>query len=146
MLSRASERISLMGDMREIEPLTEALTGAQARGVATRIISLGGAPEVPGQVVSYLGKSVSAPTRILVVIVDRARLLVATFAPEMPPTAVYSENRALTTLLTAFLNTEYYILRLANAHPTLILEVLDELLEAEDRERYAQALKFLEKN
>ena len=44
----------------------------------------------------------------------------------------------------AFLNTEYYLVRLSNQHPALVGQMLEEVLEPEDRERYAGILRFLD--
>jgi HTH-type transcriptional regulator, sugar sensing transcriptional regulator len=55
-----------------------------------------------------------------------------------------TENPILARLLTAFLNTEYYIIRASNQNPVLMGQMLSEVLEPEDWERYAHVLRFLE--
>ena len=50
----------------------------------------------------------------------------------------------LARLLSAFLNIEYYLVRISNQNPALAREVLSQVLEPEDRERYAHVLEFLE--
>jgi hypothetical protein len=108
-------------------------------------MSVGTAPEVDGQVVSFLGENVSAPTRFLLIIADTLPVLIATFPPDLSATAVLTQNPILARLLMAFLNTEYYIVRLSNQNPQLIGEMLSQVLEPEDRPRYAHILSFLDK-
>ncbi len=144
LVRRARFRLCLMGGSRELAALAPDLQAAVARGVAPRIVSIGPAPAVDGQIVTFLGENVSAPTRFLIVVADRAPLLIATFPPDVRATAVLTENPLLTRLLSAFLNTEYYLVRVSNQHPALIGQMLEEVLEPEDRERYASILRFLD--
>ena len=144
LVRQAQQHISLMGGSPELAALEPDLNAAVARGVFARIVSIGTAPAVQGQVVTYFGENVSAPTRFLIVIADTAPVLIATFPPEARATAVFTENQILARLLSAFLNTEYYIVRLSNKHPALVGEMLSQVLEPEDRERYARILRFLD--
>jgi HTH-type transcriptional regulator, sugar sensing transcriptional regulator len=144
LVRQARQHISLMGGLAELATLEPDLNAAVARGVSARIVSVGSAPAVAGQVVTFLGENVSAPTRFLMVIADSAPVLIATFPPDTRATAVLTENRILARLLSAFLNTEYYIVRLSNKNPALVGEMLSQVLEPEDQERYAPILHFLE--
>lgn len=144
LVRQAELRVSLMGGSAELAALEPDLQAALARGVALRIVSVGPAPAVDGQVVTYLGENVSAPTRFLLVITDTAPVLIATFPPGASATAVLTENPILARLLLAFLNTEYYLVRLSNLRPALVGELLAQVLEPEDRKRYARILDFLD--
>ncbi len=144
LVRQAQQHVSLMGGSQELVALERDLHAAVARGVSARIVSLGTAPAVQGQVVTYLGANVSAPTRFLILVVDQVRLLVATFSPETTATALWTENRTLAQLLRAFLNTEYYLVRLSNQNPALVGELLSQILEPDDQERYARIFHFLE--
>jgi HTH-type transcriptional regulator, sugar sensing transcriptional regulator len=144
LVRHARQRLSLMGGSRELTALESDLQAAVARGVAVRIVSIGMPPAADGQIVTFLGENVSAPTRFLIVVADTAPLLIATFPPDARATAVLTENPLLTRLLSAFLNTEYYLVRLSNQHPALVGQMLEEVLEPEDRERYAGILRFLD--
>lgn len=144
LVRHARQRLSLMGGSRELTALESDLQAAVARGVAVRIVSIGTPPAADGQIVTFLGENVSAPTRFLIVVADTAPLLIATFPPDVRATAVLTENPLLTRLLSAFLNTEYYLVRLSNQHPALVRQMLEEILEPEDRERYAGILRFLD--
>jgi hypothetical protein len=144
LVHQAQQRISLMGGSPELAALEPDLNAAVARGVAMRIVSIGTAPAVAGQVVAFLAENVSAPTRFLMVIADAAPVLMATFPPDTRAVAVLTENPILARLLSAFLNTEYYLVRLSNQNPALVGEMLSQVLEPEDRERYARILRFLD--
>ena len=144
LVSQAGRRISVMGGVQELAALEQDLEAAIARGVPVRIVSLGGTPAVQGQVVTYLGENVSAPIRFLIVVTDQAHVLLATFAPGAISTAVSMDNRILAQLFSAFLNTEYYLVRLSNTNPTLVRDLLSQVLEPEDRERFARILQFLD--
>lgn len=144
LVRQAERRISVMGGVQELAALEQDLEAAIVRGVPVRIVSLGGTPAVQGQVVTYLGENVSAPLRFLIVITDQAHILLATFGPDTVPNAVLTDNRILAQLLSAFLNTEYYLVRLSNTNPTLVREMLSQVLEPEDRERFSRILQFLE--
>ncbi len=144
LVRHARQQIALMGGAPELAALEPDLQAAVARGVSARIVSIGAAPTVPGQVVAYLGENISAPTRFLIVIADSAPSLVATFPPDASATAVLTENPILARLLSAFLNTEYYIVRLSNKNPALVGELLSQVLEPADRARYARILRFLD--
>ncbi len=144
LVRQAQRRISLIGGAQELAALEQDLKAAAVRGVPARIVSLGSPPAVQGQVVTYLGENVSSPTRFLILVADAAHVLIATFSPETPPTALWTENQTLAQLLSAFLNTEYYIVRLSNTHPALVREMLSQALEPEDRDRFARILHFLE--
>ena len=144
LVRQAQRHISLMGGSPELVALESDLHVAVARGVSTRIVSVGTAPAVAGQVVTFLGENVSAPTRFLIVIADTAPTLIATFPPDARSTAVLTENQILTRLFSAFLNTEYYLVRLSNQNPALVGEMLAQVLEPEDRERYSPILRFLD--
>jgi sugar-specific transcriptional regulator TrmB len=146
MLVRHSRlRLGLMGGSQELAALAPELRAAAARGVVLRLVSIGPAPQVDGQIITFLGENVSAPTRFLVVIADTASLLMATFAPDAQATAVLTENPLLVRLHSAFLNTEYYLVRAANRHPALVGQMLEEVLEPEDRERYASIIRFFQR-
>jgi hypothetical protein len=80
----------------------------------------------------------------LLLVVDAAPMLIATFPPDSQATAVVGANPMLARLFTSFLNTEYYLVRLSNKHPRLVRDLLEEVLEPEDRERYANILRFLD--
>jgi sugar-specific transcriptional regulator TrmB len=144
LVHQARTRICLMGGTPELSALEPMLAVAAGRGLATRIVSVGPAPIVQGQVATFLGDNVSAPTRFLLLVADNALMLIATLPPDTQATAVVSANPILARLFTAFLNTEYYLVRLSNKHPHLIRDLLDEVLEPEDRERYANILRFLD--
>ncbi len=144
LVRQARQRISLMGVSPELGALEPDLQAASARGVSVRIVSVGTAPSVDGQIVTFLGENVSAPTRFLMVIADTALVLIATFPPDLSATAVLTENPILARLLLAFLNTEYYIVRLSNRNPELVGKMLSQVLEEEDRPRYARILSFLD--
>lgn len=146
LVRQAQQRISLMGGSPELIALEPDLQAAVARGVSARVVSVGTAPVVDGQIVSFLGENVSAPTRFLIVIVDTAPVLIATFPPDVRATAVLTENPIMARLLLAFLNTEYYIVRLSNQNPELVGELLSQVLEPEDRPRYAHILNFLDQH
>ena len=143
LVRQARERISLMGGSPELITLEPDLQDAVGRGVPARIVSVGAPPALDGQVVSFLGENVSAPTRFLMIIADTLPVLIATFPPDLSATAVMTENPILARLLLAFLNTEYYLARLSNQSPGLVGEMLSQILEPEDRPRYATILSFL---
>ena len=144
LVRQARQRISLMGVSPELGALEADLQAAAARGVTVRVVSVGTAPSVDGQTVSFLGENVSAPTRFLIVIADTLPVLIATFPPDLSATAVLTENPILARLFLAFLNTEYYIVRLSNQNPELVGKMLSQVLEPEDRTRYARILSFLD--
>lgn len=144
LVRQARQRVSLMGGAPELAALTSDLQTTVARGVTARIVSMGPAPDVAGQVVTFFGENVSAPTRFLMVIADATPALIATFPPDAVATAVLTDNPILARLLSAFLNTEYYLARQSNQNPALVGEMLSQVLEPEDRERYARILHFLE--
>jgi sugar-specific transcriptional regulator TrmB len=145
LIRRAQQRIALMGNSLELATLERDLQAASARGITTRIVSVGVAPAVEGQITSYSGENVSVPAHFLLVIADSAPVLMAAFPPDTRATAVLTENPILARLLSAFLNTEYYIIRASNRNPALMGQVLSEILEPEDRERYAHVLRFFER-
>ncbi|RAQ94105.1 TrmB family transcriptional regulator [Thermogemmatispora tikiterensis] len=145
LVRHARLRLGLMGGSQELAALEPELRAAVARGVVPRLVSIGPAPQVDGQIITFLGENVSAPTRFLIVIADAAPLLMATFAPDTQATAVLTENPLLARLLSAFLNTEYYLVRAANRHPALVGQILEEVLEPEDRERYASIVRFFQR-
>lgn len=144
LVRQSRQRIALMGGSPELVALEPDLQAAVARGVSARVVSVGTAPAVDGQIVAYLGENVSAPTRFVIIIADTAPVLIATFPPDVRATAVLTENPLLARLLLAFLNTEYYIVRLSNQNPELVGELLSQVLEPEDRARYANILYFLD--
>jgi sugar-specific transcriptional regulator TrmB len=144
LLRQAQQQVSLIGRAQELAALEPDLKSAAARGVLLRIVSQGSPPALQGQVVAYLGENVSAPTRFLLLVVDATHVLIATFSPQTTPTALWTENQVLARLLRAFLNTQYYNIRLSNKNPALAREVLSQVLEPEDQERYAPILHFLE--
>jgi len=143
LVRQARERIAVMGGKPELLMLESDLQATVAHGVSARIVSVGVVPALDGQVVSFLGENVSAPTRFLMIIADTLPVLIATFPPDLNATAVMTENPILARLLLAFLNTEYYLVRLSNQKPGLVCEVLSQVLEPEDRPRYAAILSFL---
>ncbi|HEV2663036.1 MAG TPA: helix-turn-helix domain-containing protein, partial [Ktedonobacteraceae bacterium] len=144
LLRQAQQQVSLIGRAEELTALEPDLRAAAARGVLLRIVSQGSPPALQGQVVAYLGENVSAPTRFLLLVVDATHVLMATFSPQTASTALWTENQVLAHLLRAFLNTQYYNIRLSNKNPALAREVLSLVLEPEDQERYAPILHFLE--
>ncbi|HLG65790.1 MAG TPA: helix-turn-helix domain-containing protein [Ktedonosporobacter sp.] len=144
LVRQAQRRIALMGAAPELTALTPDLQAAVARGVSARVVSIGAAPDVTGQVVTFFGENVSAPTRFLMIIADTAHALIATFPPDAQATAVLTDNPILARLLSAFLNTEYYLVRQSNRNPALVSEMLAQVLEPEDRARYARILHFLD--
>ncbi len=144
LIRQASERIAVMGGSPELLTLESDLQAAVARGVSARVVSVGTPPIVDGQIISFLGENVSAPTRFLMIIADTLPALIATFPPDLNATAVLTENSILARLLLAFLNTEYYIVRLSNQNPELVGKMLSRVLEPEDRPRYAHILSFLD--
>ena len=143
LVREARQHLAVMGGSPELGTLEADLRMATRREVSVRMVSIGQAPAIPGQVVSYAGENVSAPTRFLVVIADRRSMLIGTFPPEGSATGVFTENGILVRLLAAFLNTEYYLVRLSNEKPALVAEILSQVLEPEDRDRYAGILHFL---
>jgi hypothetical protein len=94
-------------------------------------------------VVSYLGKSVSHPTRFLLVVTDQAQVLMATYPSHVAATAHWTENSTLAVLASAFINIEYYFLRMSNEHPAMLQRVR-QVVEPEDVERYTPHFDFLE--
>jgi HTH-type transcriptional regulator, sugar sensing transcriptional regulator len=144
LLRQAQQQVSLIGRAEELAALEPDLKAVAARGVLLRIVSQGSPPALQGQVVAYMGENVSAPTRFLLLVVDATHVLIATFSPQTTPTALWTENQVLARLLRAFLNTQYYNIRLSNKNPALAREVLSQVLEPEDQERYAPILHFLE--
>ncbi|WP_069805828.1 hypothetical protein [Thermogemmatispora onikobensis] len=92
IIAHARLRLGLMGGFQELAALAPELWAAVARGVVPRLVSIGPAPQVDGQIITFLGENVSAPTRFLVVITDAAPLLMATFAPDAQDTAVLTET------------------------------------------------------
>jgi sugar-specific transcriptional regulator TrmB len=143
LVRQSRQHLLLMGGSQELARLSPDLQAAVTRGVSARIVSIGDAPAVSGQVVTFLGENVSAPTRFLLVIADSASALIATFPPDERATAVLTSNPILARLFSAFLNTEYYLVRLSNEQPALVREMLSQVLEPEDRERFARILSFL---
>jgi sugar-specific transcriptional regulator TrmB len=143
LVRQARERIAVMGGSPELIALEPDLQAVGAHGIPTRIVSVGAAPSIDGQVETFLGENVSAPTRFLIVIADTLTALIATFPHDLSATAVLTENPILVRLLQAFLNTEYYIVRLSNKNPGLVGEMLSQVLEPEDRPRFAHILSFL---
>ena len=144
LVRQARRRISLMGVSPELVALEPDLQAAVESGVSVRIVSVGNAPSIGGQIVSFLGENVSAPTRFLIVIADTLPVLIATFPPDLNATAILTENPILAQLLQAFLNTEYYLVRLSNQNPELAGKMLSQVLEEEDRPRFEHILSFLD--
>ena len=103
LVRQARQRISLMGASPELVALEPDLQAAAARGVSVRVVSVGTAPRVDGQIVTFLGENVSAPTLFLIIIADTTPLLIATFPPEVRASAVLTENPILARLLLLFL-------------------------------------------
>src|SRR5215472_18897392 len=56
LVRQAQQHLSLMGGSPELARLSPDLQAAVARGVSARIVSIGAAPEVAGQVVTFLGE------------------------------------------------------------------------------------------
>ncbi len=145
LLRQAEQHLALMGEANDLAELRPELQAASERGVTLRMVSIGAdpAPGLHGQLVSFAGEPVSAPTRFLLVIAERSRALIATFPPATTPSAALTENPILARLLLAFLNIEYYLARVTNRYPALIRAMLSHVLEPEDRERYAHTLRSL---
>ena len=53
----------------------------------------------------------------------------------MSATAVVTQNPIFSRLFSAFLTTEYYLVRVSNTHPELVGQLLSEVVEPEDRAR-----------
>jgi HTH-type transcriptional regulator, sugar sensing transcriptional regulator len=145
LIRQAKRHVSVMAAAGELSALEPALSAAAARGDSLRVLSVGSAPMVAGQVVSFLGENVSAPTRFLILIADAGAALLAAFPPGAAATGVLTENPILVRLFSAFLNTEYYLVRLSNERPKQVRQMLAGILEPEDRPRYAPILRELER-
>jgi hypothetical protein len=141
---QAQLTLSIFGDSQELAALEKEVNNAEMRGVAVRVVSFGAAPDLGGKVVTYLGQSDSHPTRFLLVVADQAQVLVATYPSDAPAIAHWTENSTLAILASAFINIEYYFIRMSNEHPALLQHVLWQVVEPEDVERYAFHFDFLE--
>lgn len=144
LVRQAQQTLSILGESQELSALADEVNAAVTRGVAVRVVSFGAPPPLQGKVVTYLGKSVSYPTRFLVVVADQAQVLMATYPPNAAVTAHWTDNSTLAVLATAFITMEYYFIRMSNEYPTLLQQVLLQVVDPEDEERYARHFHFLE--
>lgn len=144
LVRQAQQTLSILGESQELAALAQEVNDAVTRGVAVRVVSFGSPPPLSGKVVTYLGKSVSHPTRFLLVVADQAQVLMATYPSHATATAQWTENSTLAVLASAFINIEYYFLRMSNEHPAVLQRVLWQVVEPEDVERYTPHFDFLE--
>lgn len=143
LVHRAQQTLSMLGESQELSTLAQEVNAAVTRGVAVRVVSFGSPPPLGGKVVTYLGKNVSYPTRFLLIVADQAQVLIATYPSNAPASAHWTENSTLAVLASAFINIEYYFIRMSNEHPALLQRVLSQVVEPEDVERYAHHFDFL---
>jgi HTH-type transcriptional regulator, sugar sensing transcriptional regulator len=144
LVRQAQHSLSIFGEAQELTALAGEVNDAVMRAVAVRVVSFGSPPPLSGKVVTYLGKNVSYPTRFLLVVADQAQLLIATYPSNAAATAYWTQNAMLALLASAFINLEYYFIRMSNEHPAVLQRVLWQVVEPEDVERYAHHLDFLE--
>jgi hypothetical protein len=69
--------------------------------------------------------------------------LIATYPSHAAATAHWTDNSTLAALAQAFINLEYYFLRMSNEHPAQLQQVLWQVVEPEDVERYSFHFDFL---
>ncbi len=140
---QAQQALSILGASHELAALAQEVNAAVRRGVAVRVVSFGSPPPLGGKVVTYLGKGLAPPTGFLLVVADQAQVLVATYPSHAAATAHWIENSTLAGLLAAFINIEYYFLRMSNEHPAVLRQLLWQVVEPEDVERYTFHFDYL---
>ena len=143
LVRQAQQTLSILGASQELAALAQDVNAAVRRGVAVRVVSFGSPPPLGGKVVTYLGKGLY-PTGFLLVVADQAQVLIATCPPHAAATAHWIENSTLAGLAAAFINIEYYFIRMSNEHPAVLQQVLWQVVEPEDVERYTFHFDFLE--
>src|SRR5215472_991937 len=114
LVRQAQQTLAIFGASQELAALAQDVNAAAERGVAVRVVSFGSPPPLGGKVVTYLGKGLAPPTGFLLVVADQAQVLVATYPPHAAATAHWIENATLAGLLAAFINIEYYFVRMSN--------------------------------
>jgi len=143
LVRQAQQTLSILGVAQELEALAQDVQAAVERGVAVRVVSFGSPPPFSGKVATYLGKGLAPPAGFLLLVADQAQALVATSPSHAAATAHWLENPALARLLAAFINIEYYFIRMSNEHPAALQWVLRQVVEPEDVERYTFHFDFL---
>ena len=81
--------------------------------------------------------SSSSTTEVLVTLVDSEEILRRALL------LVRQAQQTLAVLASAFINIEYYFLRMSNEHPAVLQRVLWQVVEPEDVERYTFHFDFL---
>src|SRR5215467_4651695 len=143
LVRQAQQTLYILGASQELDALAQEMNAAVRRGVDVRVVSFGSSPPLDGKVVTYLGKGLPHPTRFLFVVTDQAQLLIATYPSHAAATAHWTDNSTLAALAQAFINLEYYFLRMSNEHPAQLQQVLWQVVEPEDVERYTFHFDFL---
>lgn len=143
LVRQAQQTLYIFGASSEIAALAQNVNAAVRRGVDVRVVSFGSSPPLDGKVVTYLGKGPPYPTRFLFVVTDQSQLLIATYPSHGATTAHWTDNAALAALAQAFINLEYYFIRMSNEHPAQLQQVLWQVVEPEDVERYTFHFDFL---
>jgi sugar-specific transcriptional regulator TrmB len=143
LVRQAQQTLYILGASQELAALAHDVNSATRRGVTVRVVSFGSPPPLDGKVVTYLGENLSRPTRFLLIVADQAQLLIATYPPHADATAHWTANATLASLVAAFINIEYYFLRMSNEYPAELQRVLWQVVEPEDIERYTFHFDFL---
>ena len=143
LVRQAQYTLSILGTAQDLAALAQDVQTAVERGVAVRVVSFGSPPPFGGKVVTYLGKGLVPPTGFLLLVADQAQALVATDPSHAAATAHWLENPTLAGLLAAFINIEYYFIRMSNEHPATLQQVLWQVVEPEDVERYTFHFDYL---
>ena len=143
LVRQAQQTLYILGASPELAALAQDVNAAVRRGVDVRVVSFGSSPSLDGKVVTYLGTRPAYPTRFLFVVTDQAQLLIATYPSHAAATAHWTDNATLAALAQAFINLEYYFLRMSNEHPAQLQQVLWQVVEPEDVERYTFHFDFL---
>ena len=143
LVRQARQTLFILGAAQELTALAPDVQAAVERAVAVRVVSFGSPPPLEGKVVTYLGKGIVPPTGFLLLVADQAQALVATSPSHAAATAHWLENPTLAGLLAAFINIEYYFIRMSNEHPAALQRVLRQVVEPEDVERYSFHFDFL---
>jgi len=143
LVRQAQQELFILGASQELAELAQEVNAAVRRGVAVRVVSFGSPPPLGGKVVTYLGGSLPPPTRFLIVVTDDAQVLIATYPSHAAATAHWTDNSTLAALAAAFINIEYYFIRMSNEYPAELQRVLWQVVEPEDVERYTFHFDFL---
>jgi len=143
LVRQAQQTLAIFGAAQELAALAQDVNAAVERGVAVRVVSFGSPPPLGGKVVTYLGESLTRPPRFLLLVADQAQLLIAAYPSHAPATAHWAENPTLAVLASAFIAIEYYFVRMSNEHPAALQQVLWQVVEPEDVERYTFHFDFL---